>query len=275
MKYLLTLSFFIFIFLVWFFYEKQIDLNTNQKQEDVIPEEIKLEILTQEQIKKNIANIDNFELPWEKSNSWVEIFETITGSKTDSSNIKIIDLEKQNELKNKVEINILKDNFSSNINNIIKFSWENLDQIRFVNIWEHSFIPELIDWFLYILVEENNYLNWEYFVIFQMKDWSVKTLDKKIEFSLSFKNLVVNDITPKVLKNDIARNIILQWKWFLKIISIQLSNNIVLKSTSFEAISDNVLIIKIPENLEAWKYSLNIMDTQWINKPNIQITINN
>lgn len=276
MKYLLTLSLLIFVIALSFLYKDEDNsiINLESKNNTEISQEIKLEISKQEEIKKNqkITNtINNINIV----NTDPEI---IKNSQLIDSNL--IENNSKNNIwdlkwtpKKSENINLQKINYSSNINNIIKFNWNNLDQIVSVKIWEHSFVPELIEWFLYVLVEENNYLNWEYSVFFILKDWTMTSFDKKINFSLSNESLLVTDITPKELKNDIERNIVLQWKWFTKVISIQLSNNIVLKSTSFNIINDNVLNIKIPKNLDIWKYSLNIMNTNWIVKPNIQLTI--
>lgn len=278
MKYLLTLSLLIFVVFLWFLYKREEDLAIDKepKKNTEISQEIKSEILKQEAIKKNQKNtntINNINL----ANTDPEIIKNAV-----LIDNNLIENDSKNNIwdlkwtpKKSENINLQKLNYSSNINNIIKFSWNNLEQIVSVKIWENSFVPELIEWFLYVLVEENNYLNWEYSVFFILKDWTITNFDKKINFSLSNESLLVTDITPKELKNDIERNIILQWKWFTKVISIQLSNNIVLKSTSFNIINDNVLNIKIPKNLDIWKYSLNIMNTSWIVKPNIQLTIKN
>ena len=92
-----------------------------------------------------------------------------------------------------------------------------------------------------------------------------------IRFSSIFYN-----ITPNKLKLDIDKNIVLQWVWFSKIMSIQLNNNTILDSSNFEVVSDNLLILKLPKNLWVWEYSLNIM---WVDKiyeiTNKNFSINN
>lgn len=251
----------IFILIIWFFYEQNVDVNEKKIEKKELSIEIKKEIEKQKQEKVKTNELIN--------NSWA--INNIKKSKINIGYNKGV-VEKLGN-KSEIYVSIDKLKYSSNIDNIIKINWKNLENIEYIMIWDYSFKTQIIDWFIYILVEENNYLNWSYPIVFQNKDWSIFQYNKKIIFTLSKNNLVVNDITPKILKNDIERNIILQWKWLSKVISIQLSNNIVLKSTSFNVINDNVLIIKIPKNLSIWSYSLNIMNVEWINTPDIKINI--
>ena len=265
MKYLPILLFFLVIF--WFFYEKKIDINENKNKIE-ISNEIKKEILKQEKTKNILKQWNGVVNANNKIDNKSEII-------TKTNNTEINSQVKPKNYDINSEINIDKLKYSSNTNNIIKIGWKRLEEIEYIIIWKNSYKTQLIDWFLYVLIEENNYLDWDYIVIFQNKNWSIFQYNKIITFTLNKNNLVVTDITPKVLKNNIERNIILQWKWFSKVISIQLSNNIVLKSTSFNVINNNVMVIKIPKNMSIWNYSLNIMNTEWIFTPDIKINVNN
>lgn len=186
---------------------------------------------------------------------------------------QIINEEASNNKISNVLLN--KTNFSSNINNLLEITWDNLEEIKFVTIWSNSFTPKLIDSKLYIWIDSDIFWTWNYFVIFQLNNWDIVTHDEQISFTYSDSKVNVANITPNVFKNDIDRNIVLQWVGFSKVISIQLSNNVILKNTNFNIINDNVMSLLIPKELNPWKYKLNIMDTEWIYRSDFEIEITN
>ena len=49
-----------------------------------------------------------------------------------------------------------------------------------------------------------------------------------------------------------------------KVISLQLGNGFVFKTPSFEVVTDEVMIVKIPKDLSAGTYHFNMMDTSGI-----------
>lgn len=271
MKYFITLSVILFLLLVWYLNVPKKNLNTNYSNNSATISQnsdyksIEQEIYNQQKIKQNQININS-----------------INNINIENTDQKIIQ-EYENNIKSTNSTNQSSDNnikisktkFSSNINNIIKISWNNIEDIIEVKIWNYIYYPSIIEWLLYILVEQNTKLNWEYEVLLVFKDNSVQKLYTKLFFSYNSESLIVSDITPSKIKNDIDRNIILQWKWFSKVISIQLSNNIVLKDTYFNIINDNVLNIKIPKGLDKWIYGINIMNTDWIIRPDSKIEILN
>lgn len=271
-KYLLVLSFFIFIFGLTYVMQNQNYETIEIQKKQELPPKIKQEIKKQEIIKKDLEykNTKYKETIYQKDINEIELDTWSTDSIEEPKN--------SNEIKNKKSTwdnlyIIDKLDYISNIDNLLKFSWDNLEKIDKIKIWDDLYIPYISNWSLFVLVENSKSYNWDYSIIFILKNWEEISLEKKVNFSFNNDIFIVTNITPKILKNDIVRNIVLQWEGFNKIISIQLSNNIVLKATSFNIINDNVLIIKIPEWLEIWKYSLNIMGTQGIFTPNIQITI--
>lgn len=180
-----------------------------------------------------------------------------------NNNSEIIEEEKDKKIIAK-NISLNNYNFSSNINNLIEISWENLDLIQYVNIWWNSYSPIEDGGKLYFNIPQDSFDTGEYFVLLQMKNWKLSTLDKKINFTFVDSEINISNITPNTIKNDKAKMIVLQWNWFKKIISMQLSNNIVIKNTSFNIISDNVMSVQIPSGLQPWKYHFNIMDTSGI-----------
>lgn len=171
---------------------------------------------------------------------------------------------------------IKNNNFNSNINNIIEITWKWLDQVDYVNIWWVSFVWKYENNNLYLLIDKWTFSTWDFFLIFKLKNWNIITSTKKVSFYYSVDKVNISNITPKIIKNDIDRYIVVQWNWFSKIVSIQLNNNIILKSTEYTIINDNVLSIKIPKWLNPWEYSINIMDTSNIYQINyIKFNITN
>ncbi len=155
-------------------------------------------------------------------------------------------------------------NFNSNINNLLVISGENLINIDYINIWWISFRPKFDTNKLYIGIDKNTFSSWDYFVLFQLKNKSITSHPEKIHFTYDANNINISSITPNIIKNDIERYIVIQWNNLSKVIRVQLSNNLVLKETSFKIINNNVIAIKIPSWLNPGDYYINFMWTDWI-----------
>lgn len=164
--------------------------------------------------------------------------------------------------------------FNSNINNLLEISWENIDKIKFLNIWSYSFSPVFKNSKAYFLIDENTFNSGNYFVFIQPIEWQIIPLETQINFTFTNSEISVANITPNIVNNTKDSYIVLQWKWFSDIISLQLNNNIILQKTSFNVINDKVLSVKIDEQLDPWKYHFNIMTTDnIINLDNMTFTI--
>lgn len=193
-------------------------------------------------------------------------------------NIENIKEEKKEEQKITWNIDIKFDKkvLNSNINNLIEITWSGKEFIKYVNIWEISLTPIHVNNKTFLTISKNTFNSWEYFTIVQLQNNELITLNEKIIFHYEQSKVNIANITPNYIKNDIDRNIVLQWNGFSKIISLQLNNNTILKNTSFQIINDNVITVLIPKDLDVWNYYFNIMTVDWINelKNNI-FTINN
>ena len=86
----------------------------------------------------------------------------------------------------------------------------------------------------------------------------------KIKFVYTDSKINIANITPGKISNKKDTFLVLQWNGFNKIIQMQLSNNVILKNTSFKTINDNVATIKIDKWLDIWEYFFTIMHTEWI-----------
>lgn len=263
---------------ILYFWEWNANIDLSVFEDNIDIKKIKIwekEVDIDEKKSVNIENIDNkpLKIIWKalknkediEENFWEAINNEKVEKNTEDNNdkikeekIKIDDLEKK-EVKN---ISLSSYNFYSNIDNLIELSWENIENIKFMTILDSSFSPIFKDWKALFEIEKNIFDKWEYFAILQTSSWVI-TLDKTINFvsnkDKSESEIKIINITPNIIKNE--KSIILQWEWFSKIISIQLSNTVVIEKTDFRIINDKVLAIAIPEGIPNWEYHLNIMTT--------------
>lgn len=213
--------------------------------------------------------------------SWMTIVKVIWKAKTNNLDwninqnnlIKVNILEEQNneeetkeivapikQWKEPSNIKLLNANFSSNINNLLQIKWKNLEEIGFVNIWWFSIKPQFDSWILLVSLDKDIFASWEYFLFFQLKNWTIIPTENKITFTHDQQRINIANLTPSIIRNNEDRFIVIQWNGFNKIISVQLNNNVILKNTSYNVINDNVAAIKIPRWLAEWTYYFNIMD---------------
>lgn len=155
-------------------------------------------------------------------------------------------------------------NFNSNINNLIEITGSGKNLVKYVNIGWVSLTPINESDKTFLTIAKNTFNSWDYFIILQLENNEIVTLNEKIIFTYSNSKVNIANITPDRIKNDKDTFIVLQWNGFAKIISMQLSNNIILKTTSFDIINDNVMSVKIPKDLEIWNYYFNIMTVDGI-----------
>lgn len=220
-----------------------------------------IDIKKWEKVKIIAEALDNWVIKKEENEDIIEITKEEEKKKEEKKNEeekKVIEIPSSNVSLNNYSINW-------NINNLIEVLWDWKDYIDYVNIWWISLKPIKSDeGKVFLSINQNSFTAWEYFVIVQFSDWTIQTLNEKMKIDFSVSKVNVSNITPSQIKNDIDRYIVIQWNWLSKVISIQLNNNIILKNTSFDVISDNVLSVKIPKELVAWKYYFNIMTTDGI-----------
>jgi hypothetical protein len=174
-----------------------------------------------------------------------------------------------------VEIEIKKLIYSSNIVNLIEINGTKKSRVKNIDMWNNSFNIKEFQWKTFIEIPEYSIDSWKYNIVFHLENGERIDYDKKILFWESEqKNLFISNITPNKIKSNSGNKIVLQWQWFDKVISIQLSNNLVLTRTNFEIINDNVMILSIPEWLKVWSYSMNVMSPNGIYKSELWIQIN-
>ncbi len=221
-------------------------------------------IIDEDKLRKiRIIDIAQVKVIWEVKNinqDKNDIVEVIVVENHEKENIEPETLKKDKP----GNISLKNNSFNSNINNLLELRWDNLDSVSFVNIWGKNLRSVFDSDKLYVPIDKNTFSWWDYFIFLWLNDWNIFTLNDKIKFTFSPEKINISDINPKVVKNDSDKYITIQWNWFNKIISIELSNNLILKSTSFTIFNDNVMWVKIPKSLPAWEYFLNIMDTKKI-----------
>jgi hypothetical protein len=274
----------------------QADKNDSIAYHIVLPKDFweKINIDTTE--LKEYIDIEKIEVNWEKKEdpnniSWKQNTQiTFIGKPKNPLNInkskeliKIIptipleeNKEKEKEKETISNIFLKQNQFFWDFNTLVEVSgsWQSL--IDFVIIWEKSFPVIEENKKFFINIPKNTFWNGEFFVFIQDRDKNIFPLEQKMISSFSDKDVNVQDIVPRSVSNTQDQNIILQWRGFSKTVSLQLSNNIVLKNTDFVIISDTVLQVKIPKWIEIWNYQLNIMTTKNIYQiQNIPFSITN
>lgn len=182
-------------------------------------------------------------------------------------------IKKEEETENKeksfsgsLDIIFEKNTLSSHINHLIEISWKDKEMIQYLNIWWNSFTPIQNNGKVYLAIEKNTFSSGEYFILIQLENGEIVSLDKKFYFEYWASQVNIANITPNNIKNTQDTFLVLQGNGFSKVISIQLSNNIILKNTSFDIINDSVMSVKIPSGLESGKYYFNIMTVNGIHE---------
>lgn len=173
-------------------------------------------------------------------------------------------------------ITIAEMKYNSNINNLITLQGKNLDSIEFVNIGEKSIRPVYASGTLFVQVDRDTFATGEYLVFFALRNGKILTSDYHLTFEHSSSPINIANITPRTIRNDRERFVVVQGNGFDKIMSIQLSNNLILKNAEFKIIGKQVAGIKIPKDLPPGEYYFNIMDTGSIYElKNMKFTVTN
>ena len=165
--------------------------------------------------------------------------------------------------------------YSSNIGNLIKITGFEKDQLKNVTLWDTVLNIKEFQWEVFIEIDPYTIKAGKYDIVFELKNWKrIKYNEKILFWESEQKDLFISNITPNKIDNNTSKKIVLQWQWFNKILSIQLSNNLVLTKANFEIINDNVMSLLIPQWLKTGNYSMNIMSPYWIYKSELWIEVN-
>lgn len=246
----------------------------------VLPKDFWEKINIDTTVLQQYIDIEKIEVNWEKKDiatdiSWKQNTQiTFIGKPKNPLSInkskeliqiiptKPLEKEKKAEQEKISNIFLWQNFFYWDFNTLIEISGSWQSVLEFVILWDKSFriIEENKKFF--INIPKNTFWNGEYFVFVQDRDKNIFPLEQKITSSFSDKDVNVQNIVPRSVSNKQDQNIILQWRGFSKTVSLQLSNNIVLKNTDFVIISDTVLQVKIPKWIEVWNYQLNVMTTK-------------
>lgn len=99
------------------------------------------------------------------------------------------------------------------------------------------------------------------------KDGRLLPLKDKITFLSDGQSVGVSDVTPASVPGTRDSFVTLQGRGFSRVVSIQLSNSLVIKNASFRAVDDTVAIVRVPAGVPAGEYAMNIMDVNGISSP--------
>lgn len=172
------------------------------------------------------------------------------------------------------DITIAATHYNSNINNLVTIRGNNLDTIEFMNIGEKRIRPIYSTGTLFVRIDRDTFASGEYFVFFTLKNGKILTSEYRLSFEHADSAINIANITPRLVRNNEDRFVVIQGNGFDKIISIQLSNNLILKNAEFQIINKQVAGVKIPKDLPPGEYYFNIMDTTAIyDLKNMRFTI--
>lgn len=197
------------------------------------------------------------------SNSWNNINNTLENSINTWSSSTVttgwtsttITTWSQSTIKNK--------DFSSDIDNLFKVN-SSLTNIKSVWIGEKFFNVIVLENEPYIYIPKKTFSSWTYFMNFILTNWEMVASNDVVDFSLWNKSVEILKVFPNKFPNNTDRWITVQWIGLKKTVSVQLSNNTIFKKTDFQIVSDNVLAVKIPINIDPGNYYINIMTLDWI-----------
>jgi len=163
---------------------------------------------------------------------------------------------------------------SSNIDHLVPLSGKNLESIDRVVVGEKTFSGLVKDGKYYFIIPKDTFGNGEFFIGLYLRNGQLVPTQDRLAFTYNGNPINIAAITPNQLRNEEDHYVVVQGNGFSKMISIQLSNNLIFKNALFTVINDNVVSIKIPKGLEPGEYYFNMMDTAGIYEAkNIQFTV--
>ncbi len=124
------------------------------------------------------------------------------------------------------------------------------------------------------MVDRASFAAGEYFAAVLTKEGKLVPLKEGIVFESDGQLVGISAITPSSVPNSRESYVTLQGRGFSKIVSVQLSNSLVIHNASFRLINDSVAIVKIPAGISEGSYAMNVMDVSGISSPkNAVVTI--
>lgn len=164
---------------------------------------------------------------------------------------------------------------STHTNHLISLQTDAPEDILYVTIWGYSYKLSEHEGNKYFEIQKNTFSPGDYFISVQNNAWDIIGLEQKMTI-LWGQDYGINliNITPDTISNTKKTSIVLQWNGFSKVISVQLDNNIILKETNFDIITDQVMSIEIPQWIPVGRYNFNLLTTEKIVKlPSHALTI--
>ncbi len=148
-------------------------------------------------------------------------------------------------------------------NSLIEIKWYGASQVSLVWIWDKFFDIQEDDWNYFFLIPSGTFSSWTYFSFFMDDSENIVWDELSLEFYWKEWEISISRFIPNTINLDNDSLIIVQWKWFDDVVSIQLSNNEIFETADFEIISDTTLALNLPSGLNKDEYYLNIM---WLDR---------
>lgn len=157
--------------------------------------------------------------------------------------------------------------FSSDTNNAVRIVGAPKGFISSVVIGASTFRgADLRDGYVFV-TDRGTFADGDYFVAVYAKDGRLLPLKDKVSFITDGQSVGVSGVTPASVPATRDSFVTLQGRGFSRVVSIQLSNSLVIKNASFRAVDDTVAIVRVPAGVPAGEYAMNIMDVNGISSP--------
>jgi len=143
---------------------------------------------------------------------------------------------------------------------LLKLSGETALRVSSIVVGDRRVPVRRVDNESFIALSAREFAAGDYFVALEYDSQFLRPTDLSLRFAdYPDRSVEVHAITPDTLDNEHAVNLVLQGRGFDRVVSIQLNNTYILKSTEFTRINDRVMVVEIPEGLDPGTYFLNIM----------------
>lgn len=190
--------------------------------------------------------------------------------------VEIKDEKKNNLFENIFEITwIWKKTINNDFNEYLEVFWKNLNWISNILIkcdWKVEIfeiakrdLNEKMEDRISIFIKNNSLEKWacqiwteiSWIWIFSNFFINIKKNNNRSDINLKF-------ITPDKVVSEAWWIVVLQWKWFNKLVAIQIDNWVILDLEFLEIVSDNVVIVNIPKKMKTWEYFFRFLSEDWV-----------
>lgn len=146
------------------------------------------------------------------------------------------------------------------IDHLLRLSGDDISRATSISVGDRRVPVRTVGEDRFVVLPARDFAPGAYFVVLEYDGRFLRPTDVSLRFAdFPDRSVEIYAITPDVAPNDRAANIVLQGRGFDRVVSLQLNNTYILKSTEFTRINDRVMVVEVPEGLDPGEYFLNIM----------------